>query len=486
MQKTVADNGARTGAIIETTIPGRLDRLPFGRFHVLVIAALGITWILDGLEVTLVGALSGALKESPVLKFTNTDIGLASSAYLTGAVLGALFFGWLTDRLGRKKLFFITLTTYMLATLATACSWNLLSFALFRFLTGAGIGGEYTAVNSTIQELVPARFRGWTDLSINGSFWLGAALGALGSVVLLNGSLLPADYGWRAAFAIGGSLSAIIFVMRLWIPESPRWLITHGHVDQADKIVDEIEAGFQSEGYVLDKKPIKPARLKTRTHTPLGEVATSILKTHRDRALVGFSLMAAQAYFYNAIFFTYALVLSAFYGVPTDQIGWYLLPFAVGNFLGPLLIGRLFDVWGRRPMLILTYGVSGLVLAGTGYLFAANLVSVSTLTAAWFVVFFFGSAAASSAYLTVSESFPLEVRALAIALFYAVGTGVGGVVGPFFLGHLIDTGSRSSVLVGYLIGSGLMLVAAGVAALKAVAAERKPLEEVARPLSASD
>lgn len=486
MQKTVADDDAQVGAIVETTIPGRLDRLPFGRFHVLVIAALGITWILDGLEVTLVGALSGALKESPALQFTNTDIGIASSVYLAGAVIGALFFGWLTDRLGRKKLFFITLTTYMIATLATACSWNLTSFALFRFITGAGIGGEYTAVNSTIQELVPARFRGWADLTINGSFWLGAALGAAGSIVLLDSALLPTDYGWRLAFAIGGGLSAVIFIMRLWIPESPRWLITHGHTDKANAIVDGIESDFQHEGYILDKQPIKPARLKTRSHTPLIEVATSILKTHRDRAIVGFVLMAAQAYFYNAIFFTYALVLSAFYHVPTDKIGWYLLPFAAGNFLGPLLIGRLFDTWGRRPMLILTYGVSGLLLAATGYLFAADLVSLSQLTAAWVVVFFFGSAAASSAYLTVSESFPLEVRALGIALFYAVGTGVGGIIGPFLLGRLIDTGSRDSVFVGYLIGAMLMITAAGVAALKAVAAERKPLEEVARPLSASD
>jgi MFS family permease len=486
MQKPVSDERAQSGTLLETTIPTRLDRLPFGRFHVLVIAALGITWILDGLEVTLVGAIAGALKESPALRFTNTDIGIASSAYLAGAVLGAVFFGWLTDRLGRKKLFFITLTTYMLATLATACSWNLASFVLFRFLTGAGIGGEYTAVNSTIQELVPARFRGWTDLTINGSFWLGAAIGAFGSIILLDRTLLPADYGWRLAFAIGGGLSTIIFIMRLWIPESPRWLITHGRADEANEIVDKIEAQFQSEGYILDNASIKPTRLKTRSHTPLIEVATSILKTNRDRAIVGFSLMAAQAYFYNAIFFTYALVLSAFYQVPADKVGWYLLPFAAGNFLGPLLMGRLFDTWGRRPMLILTYGVSGLLLAVTGYLFAADLVSTSELTAAWVVVFFFGSAAASAAYLTVSESFPLEVRALAIALFYAVGTGVGGVVGPYLLGHLIDTGSRDSVFAGYLIGAALMIIASGIAALKAVAAECKPLEQVARPLSSSD
>lgn len=374
----------------------------------------------------------------------------------------------------------------MLATLATACSWNLLSFALFRFLTGAGIGGEYTAVNSTIQELVPARFRGWTDLTINGSFWLGAAIGATGSVVLLDGSLLSPEMGWRLAFAIGGGLSAIIFVMRLWIPESPRWLIIHGRPNEANAIVDGIETQLESEGHVWDRPALTPVKLKMRTHTPLIDVATSILNNHRDRAIVGFALMAAQAYFYNAIFFTYALVLSTFYGVPTDKIGLYILPFAAGNFLGPLLLGRLFDTWGRRPMLVMTYSVSGLLLAGTGYLFSANLVSTSELTAAWVVVFFFGSAAASAAYLTVSESFPLEIRALAIAVFYAVGTGIGGVIGPYFLGRLIDTGSRDSVFIGYLIGAVLMIVAASVAALKAVAAERKPLEDVARPLSASD
>lgn len=486
MQKTIASTQLQSGSIVETTIPQRLDRLPFGRFHILVIAALGITWILDGLEVTVVGAIAGALKESPTLRFSNTDIGLATSAYLAGAVFGALFFGWLTDRLGRKKLFFITLTTYMLATLATACSWNLASFALFRFLTGAGIGGEYTAVNSTIQELVPARFRGWTDLTINGSFWLGAAIGAAGSVVLLDGSLLSPEMGWRLAFAIGGGLSAIIFVMRLWIPESPRWLIIHGRPSEANAIVEGIETELQREGHQWDHEPLTPIKLRTRTHTPLLEVATSILESNRDRAIVGFALMAAQAYFYNAIFFTYALILSTFYAVPTDRIGLYILPFAAGNFLGPLLIGRLFDTWGRRPMLVLTYSVSGILLAATGYLFSANLVSSSELTAAWVVVFFFGSAAASAAYLTVSESFPLEIRALAIAIFYAIGTGIGGVIGPYFLGHLIDTGSRESVFIGYLIGAVLMLVAAAIAAFKAAAAERKPLEDVARPLSASD
>ncbi|AGK57787.1 major facilitator superfamily sugar transport protein [Hyphomicrobium denitrificans 1NES1] len=486
MKSNTSTGSATFGSVVETTVPARLDRLPWGRFHVLVIAALGITWILDGLEVTLVGALAGALMASPVLQFTNTDIGLATSAYLLGAVLGAIFFGWLTDRLGRKKLFFVTLTIYMLATIATAFSWNFWSFVVFRFMTGAGIGGEYTAVNSTIQELIPARVRGWTDLVINGSFWLGTAIGALGSLVLLDARMLPSDLGWRAAFAIGGGLSLIIFFMRLWIPESPRWLVTHGRAAEAKDIVDGIEHTLREEGHKIQDLVGPPSRLKPRTHTPLWEVVTTILKTHRQRAFVGLSLMASQAYFYNTVFFTYALILTTFYGVPSNKVGWYILPFALANFLGPLLMGRLFDTWGRRQMLILTYGVSGLLLAITGYLFAADFVSVWQLTLAWACVFFVGSAAASSAYLTVSESFPLEVRALAIAFFYAIGTGVGGVIGPLLLGYLIDTGSRTSVFWGYLVGASLMIGAAIVAALWAAAVERKPLEAVAKPLASAE
>jgi MFS family permease len=477
---------ARRESVVETDIPARLDRLPWGRFQTLVVAALGITWILDGLEVTLVGAVAGALKQSPVLQLSNAEVGLASSAYLAGAVLGAMFFGWLTDRLGRKKLFFITLGVYLVATAATALSWNFWSFALFRFLTGAGIGGEYTAINSTIQELVPARVRGWTDLAINGSFWVGAAMGAAGSIVLLDPSLLPADIGWRAAFAIGAALSLTILFMRMWLPESPRWLVTHGRAAEAEAIVAGIEARFRREGHVLDPGPFPKIRLRARTHTPLGEVARTLLRSQRQRTYVGLSLMAAQAFFYNAIFFTYALILTDFYGVPADQVGWYILPFAAGNFLGPLLLGRLFDTLGRRPMIAFTYAISGVLLAGAGYLFAKDMLSASQLTLAWSIIFFFASAAASAAYLTVSETFPLEIRALAIAFFYAIGTGIGGVLGPWLMGVLIETGSRQSVFAGYALGAALMVAAAIVAALWGVAAERKSLEEVARPLASAD
>jgi MFS family permease len=483
---TPAEQSDANRRIVETDIPARLDRLPWGRFHTLVVAALGITWILDGLEVTLAGTVAGALKQSPVLHFTNADVGLAGSAYLAGAVLGALFFGWLTDRLGRKKLFFITLTVYLLATAATAFSWNLWSFLLFRFVTGAGIGGEYAAINSTIQELVPARVRGWTDLVINGSFWIGAALGALAAIVLLDPALLAPDHGWRAAFLIGAALALVIFFMRLWLPESPRWLMTHGRAAEAEAVVAGIEQGLRADGHVLPETPLATVRLRTRTHTPLGDVAHALLHLHRQRTLVALALMAAQAFFYNAIFFTYALVLTTFYGIPSEHVGWYILPFAAGNVLGPLLLGRLFDTFGRRPMVAFTYLMSGLLLALTGWLFAQGMLDAREQTLAWSVIFFFASAAASSAYLTVSETFPLEIRALAIAVFYAVGTGVGGVVGPLLFGALIDTGSRTSLFGGYLLGAVLMVLAAAVMWRWGIAAERKPLEEVARPLAFTD
>ena len=474
------------GKIIETDIPARLDRLPWGRFHTLVVVALGITWVLDGLEVTLAGAVAGALKQSAVLQFTNTQVGLAGSAYLAGAVLGAIFFGWLTDRLGRKKMFFITLTVYLIATAATAFAWNFWSFVLFRFLTGAGIGGEYTAINSTIQELIPARVRGWTDLVINGSFWLGAALGAAGSIVLLDPALFDPDMGWRLAFLIGALLSIVIFFLRMWIPESPRWLMTHGRADEAAAVVAGIEARLIADGHRWEDVALAKTRLRARTHTPFNEVFATLFRVQRQRTYVGLVLMASQAFFYNAIFFTYALMLTDFYAVPADHVGWYILPFAAGNFLGPVILGRFFDTWGRRPMLTITYAVSGLLLAATGYLFAHDLVTVQQLTVCWMVIFFFASSAASAAYLTVSETFPLEIRALAIAFFYAIGTGVGGVLGPWLFGVLIETGSRMSVFGGYLGGAVLMLIAAGVAARWATAAERKPLETISRPLAAVD
>jgi len=473
--------------IIATDIPARLERLPWGSFHTLVVVALGITWILDGLEVTLAGSVAGALKESPALAFSDRDVGFAGSAYLAGAVLGALFFGWLTDRLGRKKLFFITVAVYLTATALTGLAWNGWSFFLFRFLTGAGIGGEYTAINSAIQELVPARYRGFTDLVINGSFWVGAALGAGSAIVLLNPNVLSLEFGWRVCFFIGALIGVVIFFMRMWIPESPRWLVLHGRGKEAESVIEGIEQRFRDSGHRLHAATTGTAlRIRPRSHTPLREVFGSLFKVHRRRTLVGLALMASQAFFYNAIFFTYALVLTKFYGVSADQVGWYILPFAIGNFMGPVVLGRLFDTLGRRFMIASTYALSGVLLLVCGALFAAGLLSATSQTIAWMVIFFFASPAASAAYLTVSETFPLEIRALAIAVFYAIGTGLGGVAAPVLFGALIESGSRGSVFAGYALGASLMIGAAIIAALFAVRAERKPLEEVATPLSALD
>jgi MFS family permease len=470
-------------SVVETSIPFRLDALRWSGFHTRVVLALGITWILDGLEVTLAGALSGALKASPTLHFSNFEVGFANSGYLAGAVLGALGFGWLTDRIGRKKLFFITLGLYLAAAAATALSWNVASYALFRFLTGAGIGGEYTAINSTIQELVPARYRGWTDLLINGSFWIGAALGSVSAILLLDPNWFDIDLGWRLAYLTGAGLGLVVFVMRMWIPESPRWLIIHGRPDQANAIMRDIEGSVGARQDAPDRA-WPTLKLRMRDHTPLREVVQTLFGVYRQRSLVGLVLMTAQAFFYNAIFFTFALVLTDFYGIEASRIGWYILPFAAGNFLGPLVLGRLFDTLGRRPMITLTYGVSGALLALSGYLFMIGVLDARTQTIAWMVIFFCASPAASAAYLTVSETFPLEVRALAIALFYAVGTAIGGVAGPALFGALIDTGSRASVFAGYLLGAILMLVASAVAWRYCIAAERRTLESVARPLAA--
>ena len=474
-----------TAAIVETDIPARLDRLPWTRFHTLIVAALGITWILDGLEVTLAGSIAGALQESPVLRFSATEIGLVGSAYLTGAVTGAVLFGYLTDRFGRKKLFFVTLGLYLAATASTAASWDFWSFALFRFLTGAGIGGEYTAINSAIQEFIPARFRGRTDLAINGSFWIGAALGAAGAVLFLQPGRLPPDWGWRVAFGIGAVLGLGILMLRRLIPESPRWLILHARIGEAETVISEIERRVKEaagkEGLARAEGRI---RLASSSHTPLTRMVLAIVRDYPQRTVLGLVLMASQAFFYNAIFFTYALVLTQFYGVPSGSIGWYILPFALGNFCGPLLLGPLFDRIGRKPMIASTYAISGVLLAIVGHLFNIGAVDAAQLTLCWTGIFFFASAAASAAYLTVSESFPIEARALAIALFYSVGTALGGVVSPWLFGTLIGSGERGAVFNGYLVGAGLMVAAALVELAIGVKAERQPLESVARPISA--
>jgi MFS family permease len=472
--------------VFETDVPARLDRLPWSRFHWLVIIALGIAWVLDGLEVTIVGSLSGALTESPVLHLTGEQVGLAASAYLVGAVAGALFFGWLTDRLGRKKLFTITVLVYLISTVACGLSWDFWSFAVFRMLTGAGIGGEYAAVNATIQELIPARRRGFTDLVVNGSFWLGAAAGAIGALVVLNPAVMPAEYGWRFAFIIGGVLGLIVLLLRRFLPESPRWLMTHGQPEEAVRVVTEIEQRVERDtGRPLPPVPHQALRLRRDVQSWFLPATRALFTDYRRRTVLGVALMAAQAFCYNAVFFTYALILQKFYAVPSSDIGWFMLPFAAGNFLGPLVLGKLFDTLGRRLRITVTYALSGVLMALTGWLFALGWLDAMQQTAAWTVIFFVASAAASSAYLTVGESFPLEMRAIAIALFYAFGTGVGGVAGPWLFGVLIDTGERTSILWGYLLGGGLMVGAAVVAAFLAVPAERRALEDIAPPLSSA-
>jgi MFS family permease len=470
---------------IVTDVPARLERLPWSGFHRLVIVALGITWVLDGLEVTLAGSVAGALRASPALNFDDSDIGLAGSAYLSGAVLGALFFGWLTDRMGRRKLFFITLALYLSATAMAGLAWDGVSFFVFRFLTGAGIGGEYAAINSTIQELVPARYRGFTDLVVNGGFWLGAALGAMVAAILLDPALIDPELGWRLAFLTGAALGVIVVFMRFWLPESPRWLVLHGRHTEADAVVDGIEDGFRKAG--LSLAAIDPRKLlalgPTQDHV-LKNAFVTLTRVYPQRTMVGLTLMTAQAFFYNAIFFTYALVLANFYAVPSAKVGWHILPFALTNFMGPLLLGRLFDVWGRRKMLTLTYGVSGALMLFWSSLFQADLLTATTQTIGWMTVFFFASPAASAAYLTVAENFPLEIRAMSIALFYAAATAIGGVAAPYVFGWLVESGSRTNLYFGYLFAAALMLVAAGVAWRFAVDAEGKSLEEVAPPLSA--
>jgi MFS family permease len=478
---------AESDDIVETNVPARLDALPWSRFHWLVAGALGVAWILDGLEVTLVGSLSSAIRDPRALALTEPQVGLSASAYLVGAVVGAVVFGRLTDSFGRRRLFILTMALYLLATAASGLAWNFTSFMVFRCLTGAGIGGEYAAINSAVQELIPARRRGFTDLVINGSYWIGAALGSLGSVVALDRRLFPPELGWRLAFLIGAVLGLVILYVRRFLPESPRWLMSHGRPDEAEGIVAAIEAGVAARGGVVPAHE-SAAILRLRRRGPSGwlAVARALVVTYPKRTFVGLTLMASQAFCYNAIFFTYALILTRFYGVAAGEVGWFLLPFALGNFAGPLLLGALFDSLGRRVMIAATYALAGLLLAVTGALFAAHLIDAVEQTAAWTVIFFFASAAASAAYLTVGESFPLEIRAVAIALFYAFGTAIGGVAAPTLFGVLIAQGSRPGVLAGYLIGAAAMVVAAGVELVFGLDAERRPLEALAPPLSTAD
>jgi MFS family permease len=471
---------------LTTDLPQRLDRLPWSRWHWTVVGGLGITWILDGLEVTIVGAVGPRLQEHATLALSSQEIGTAASAYLGGAVAGAILFGDLTDRFGRKRLFLITLTWYLVFTLATAASWDVWSFALFRTLTGMGIGGEYAAINSAIDELIPSARRGWADLAINGSWWFGTLIGSLASLVLLDPHLIPANLGWRLCFLLGAVLAITVIFVRRTLPESPRWLLLRGRTREASDIVAQIEHAVERSLHA----PLPPAcgtiaLDAERVRTGYIAALITMLRRYPQRSVVALCLMVAQAFIYNAIFFTEALVLSTFFNVPSSRVGLYIIPFAIGNLLGPILLGHFFDTIGRKRMIAGTYGISAILLIATGWLFAAGALDATTITIAWSIVFFFASAGASAAYLTVSETFPLESRAMAIAIVYSIGTLVGGAVAPALFGALIATASRTSVFAGYLVGAAAMLVAAIVELILGVEAARKLLEDVTPPLAAS-
>jgi MFS family permease len=470
-----------TGKTTKTDIPARLDRLPWSRWHWLVIVALGITWILDGLEVTLVGSISGVLTDKATLHFSTAQATAAGSFYLAGAVGGALLFGYLTDRYGRRKLFMITLGVYLLFTVATALAWNFWSFMLFRVLAGAGIGGEYSAINSAIDELVPARVRGRVALAINSSWWIGTAAAAGLTVLLLN--TLAVNLGWRVGFGLGAVLAIGILFIRHLVPESPRWLLTHGRADEAEEVVRKIEEQVRKTHPDLPEPEGEPLEIEQRRSIGFVAIARHVMQEYPGRGVLGFALMASQAVLYNATLFGMVSILTTFFPASKANAPLYIIPFAVGNLLGPWLLGPLFDSIGRKIMISSTYILAGASLLVTAYLFHQQVLSATTLTICWAVTFFFASAGASAAYLTVSEIFPMETRAMAIALFYACGTGVA-IAAPWTFGKLIETGSVGNVTIAFVIGGVIMAIGGVVEILLGVDAERKSLEAVARPINA--
>ncbi len=470
---------------IRTKIPARLDRLPWSRWHWLVLIGLGTVWILDGLEVTIVGAIGARLQEPGALGISASQLGQAGTAYVLGACCGALFFGYLTDRLGRRRLFVVTLALYLLATVGTAFAGSFAWFVVFRFLTGVGIGGEYAAINSAIDELIPARVRGWVDLAVNGSFWLGAAFGAALTGVLLDTSIFSTNLGWRLGFALGAVLAIGIMLVRRYLPESPRWLMVHGKPEEAERIVSEIEGTVEREtGRSELPEPDIEIEIHPQESTGFIDIGRTLFKKYPRRFVLGFALMATQAFLYNAVLFNFSGLLTGFFGVGDSVAGLYLIPFGIANFLGALLLGRLFDTIGRREMITATYFIGGIGMLVNGYLVANTNASVWVFVGVICLTFFFASAAASSAYLTVSEIFPLETRAMAIAFFYAIATGIGGAIGPLYYGKVVDGGNPDAVFIAFAITAALMCIAAAVEWLFGLKAEQKHLEEIAEPLSA--
>src|SRR3954471_13709921 len=482
----MATDAAVPRRTIETQIPARLDRLPWSRWHWMVIIGLGTVWILDGLAVTIVGAIGGRLTEKGAgLELTPAEVGVAGSAYILGACLGALYFGRLADRIGRKKLFMLTLAIFLAGSVLTAFSMNAVWFLVCRFITGAGVGGEYSPIHSAVDELIPARVRGWVDLVIGGSYWIGTILGSLASLLLLNEAIFAKDIGWRLAFGLAAVMGFAILLVRRNVPESPRWLFLHGYDKEAESVTADIERQVTAQTGQELIAPRRTIRVKQRGPMGIGEIAGVVFRMYPKRTFVGLALFTGQAFLYNAIFFTYALVLTKIYGVGSSSVGWYLIPFAIGNFMGPLLLGRFFDSIGRKPMIARTYILSGVLLIITGLLFKGGTLNATTQTVAWCIIFFFASAGASAAYLTVSEIFPMETRAMAIAFFYATGTIVGGFGGPLLFGALIQTGDPNQIFIGYVVGAAVMIIGGVIQATMGVEAAQRDLEDIAPPLSAA-
>jgi len=455
----------------------------------MVVIGLGTVWILDGLEVTIVGAIAPRLTEpGSGIAITTAQIRTAAAVYVAGACCGALFFGQLTDRFGRKKLFLLTLGVYIIATLATAASWTAWFFFLCRFFTGAGIGGEYAAINSAIDELIPARVRGRVDLIINGSYWVGSAVGSAVAIILLDKALLSSSVGWRISFLMGAILGLGVLVVRRHVPESPRWLFIHGREEEAEAIVRDIETAIERETDGRLEQPDQSITVRQRESIPFREIAKTAFQRYPRRAVLGLALFIGQAFLYNGVTFNLGTLYSTFWGVSSSFVPVFLIVFACGNFLGPLLLGRLFDTVGRKPMIAGTYLGSAVVAAVMAALFIGNSLGGSAWTFEAFVfgIFFLASAGASAAYLTVSEIFPMETRALAIAFFFAVGTGIGGIIGPLLFGNLIASGSRGEVATAFFIGAAVMAVGGIVELFYGVKAEQVPLENIAKPLTAEE
>lgn len=478
----VSGHGSERGGeeVRRSLVPVRMDRLPWARFHWRVVFGLGTAWILDGLEIQL-AALNGFNNSFHFSSFLTSSFAFW---YLGGEIVGALVFGRITDRFGRKKMFVITLLIYLVGSGLAGFSWDYWSLAAFRVIAGIGIGGEYTAINAAIDELIPSHYRGRVDIAVNGTYWGGALFGDLLGIVLIENTwLLPENWGWRVSFLLGPVMGLFVIFIRRNLPESPRWLMTHGRDEEAETIVDGIEEEVEQQGRVqLD--PVDQNRALPVVPTPrIGylELLKVFITQLPKRTVLGATMMITQAFLYNAIFFTYELVLTKFYGV--GNAAYYFIPFAAGNLLGPLLIGHLFDVWGRRRMILLTYGLSGVLLIVSAVLFELDALNAVTNTILWCVIFFFASAGASSAYLTVSEIFPIEVRGLAIAIFFAIGQGAGAIAPPIY-GALIGEGtSRTPLMIGYILGGAIMIAGGLVAWFIGIDAERKALEDVATPLS---